>query len=120
MHLKTCSSCGRQIEWRKKWANCWDSVKFCSDACRRVKPGKPDRQLEETILSLLASRAINATICPSEAARAVFSKERWQGEMERTLRAARRLVNAGKLRILQEGKEVEPSTAKGAIRLAKK
>ncbi|HIK45442.1 MAG TPA: DUF2256 domain-containing protein, partial [Leptolyngbyaceae cyanobacterium M65_K2018_010] len=21
--------------WRKKWAACWDDVKYCSDRCRR-------------------------------------------------------------------------------------
>jgi hypothetical protein len=37
--------------------------------------------------------------------------------MEDTRRAARRLVAAGKLEILQGGRVVDPSTAKGAIRL---
>ena len=29
---KTCASCGRTIEWRKKWARSWDEVQYCSDA----------------------------------------------------------------------------------------
>jgi hypothetical protein len=37
--------------------------------------------------------------------------------MEDTRRAARRLVDAGKLEIVQGGRVVEPSTARGAIRL---
>lgn len=31
---KTCAACGRAFAWRKKWARDWDSVRFCSDACR--------------------------------------------------------------------------------------
>ncbi|MEN8756131.1 MAG: DUF3253 domain-containing protein, partial [Akkermansiaceae bacterium] len=53
-------------------------------------------------------------------ARAIFPAERWRDEMERTRRAARRLVATGKLQILQKGKVVDPSTAKGPIRLSKR
>ena len=31
---KTCQACGRPFTWRKKWARCWEQVRFCSDACR--------------------------------------------------------------------------------------
>jgi hypothetical protein len=27
--------CQRPFTWRKKWADCWDEVKYCSDRCRR-------------------------------------------------------------------------------------
>ncbi|MCK7271105.1 DUF2256 domain-containing protein [Enterobacter kobei] len=23
------------MTWRKKWAKCWDEVKYCSERCRR-------------------------------------------------------------------------------------
>lgn len=32
--VKTCITCQRPFTWRKKWANSWEQVKFCSDACR--------------------------------------------------------------------------------------
>jgi hypothetical protein len=32
---KPCAACGLPMTWRKRWARCWDTVKFCSDACRR-------------------------------------------------------------------------------------
>ncbi|APE43082.1 DUF2256 domain-containing protein [Sulfitobacter alexandrii] len=35
---KTCATCGRPFVWRRKWADCWDDVKYCSDRCRRDKP----------------------------------------------------------------------------------
>ena len=31
---KLCAACGRPFAWRKKWARDWDSVRFCSEACR--------------------------------------------------------------------------------------
>ncbi|MEO0376954.1 MAG: DUF2256 domain-containing protein [Cyanobacteria bacterium P01_A01_bin.17] len=32
---KVCVVCDRTFTWRKKWANCWDEVKYCSERCRR-------------------------------------------------------------------------------------
>jgi hypothetical protein len=101
--------------WRKRWANQWDEVKYCSDACRRRPSGGVDEALEAAILRLLQARAAGATICPSEAARAVA--EDWRELMEETRKAARRLVARGLLQITQGGRIVDPSTAKGAIRL---
>ena len=34
---KTCDVCGREMTWRKSWAKNWESVKYCSDACRARK-----------------------------------------------------------------------------------
>ena len=32
---KTCPVCGRVFHWRKKWQDCWDSVRYCSQQrCR--------------------------------------------------------------------------------------
>ncbi len=31
---KICPACGRPFEWRRKWARCWEAVKWCSDRCR--------------------------------------------------------------------------------------
>jgi hypothetical protein len=114
---KTCASCGRRIEWRKKWADSWDEVRYCSDACRRRKVTRTDRALEDSIRSLLAGRA--GTVCPSEAARAVGGPDDddWRPLMEPARRAARRMVAAGEVEITQGGKVVDPSTAKGAIRV---
>jgi hypothetical protein len=124
---KICKTCGRTFEWRKKWAQDWDVIKYCSDACRGHKPGAADTALEAAILSLLVERGAagsqsgNAkTICPSEAAKAVGGRESrvaWEGLMEPARAAARRLVVAGKIVITQHGHIVDPSTAKGPIRL---
>lgn len=113
---KTCASCGRRIEWRAKWANTWDAVKYCSSACRSHGVTATDRQLEETIVTLLGKRAKHATICPSDAARAIGG-DTWRDLMEPARRAARRMVARDELEITQGGSVVDPSTAKGPIRL---
>jgi hypothetical protein len=77
-----------------------------------------DRQLEATILDLLAARAATSTICPSDAARAV-GVENWRDLMEPARRAARRLVDAGEVEVTQGGSVVDPATAKGPIRIRK-
>lgn len=112
---KPCAACGRQIAWRKKWERDWPSVKYCSAACRRA-PSRTDALLESAILTLLGARPGGATICPSEAARAV-DPDGWRSLMEPARRAARRLVARRALQITQGGRPADPSTARGPIRL---
>ena len=119
---KPCAACGRTITWRKKWERDWEQVRYCSEACRSHKPDNLDKALEAAILALLKERGAGKTICPSEAARAVAGSEAgdgWQPLMEPARAAARRLVAAGKIVITQGGRVVDPSRAKGAIRLRK-
>ena len=113
---KWCTRCGREIEWRKKWERDWDSVKWCSSECRRRGLTDLDRTLERAILDLLQQRSRAATICPSEAARSA-DPDGWESIMEDTRCAARRLVVNGSIDIVQKGAVVDPSTAKGPIRL---
>lgn len=113
---KSCAVCGRTITWRKKWARDWESVRYCSDACRRHGVTPTDDALSASILALLRSRPRSATICPSEAAREVGGDD-WRDLMEPARQAARRLVAAGQVEITQGGRVVDPSTAKGPIRV---
>lgn len=78
-----------------------------------------DLALEEAILMLLAQREPSATICPSEAARAVCG-EAFRSAMEPARAAARRLVARGEIEITQRGRVVDPSTVRGPIRLRRK
>ncbi|MAW39499.1 MAG: hypothetical protein CMF27_01020 [Kiritimatiellaceae bacterium] len=34
---KTCLVCKRPFQWRKKWAACWEDVRYCSERCRRER-----------------------------------------------------------------------------------
>ncbi|WP_022923762.1 DUF2256 and DUF3253 domain-containing protein [Serinicoccus marinus] len=125
---KWCASCGRRIEWRKKWERFWDEVRYCSTACRRRGVRAVDRELEEALVDLLARRAATSSVCPSEAARQVVrtqgqdgegsdDPEAWRELMEPARRAARRLVVAGRVEITQGGRVVDPSTASGPVRV---
>jgi hypothetical protein len=113
---KLCATCGRRFHWRKAWERDWDQVRFCSGACRRARPDATDRSLEEAIVELLGRRARGATICSSEAARAV-APEDWRPLMERARRAGRRLAAAGRVEFTQGGRVVDPSDARGPVRL---
>ncbi|MFP5282086.1 MAG: DUF3253 domain-containing protein [Actinomycetes bacterium] len=113
---KACQSCGRRFEWRRSWERDWDQVQYCSGACRRRKVTAVDRRLEEAIRTLLAARPATSTICPSDAARTVRPED-WRPLMEPARSAARRLVAAGEVEITQGGQVVDPSTARGPIRI---
>jgi hypothetical protein len=117
---KTCVVCGRAMEWRKKWGRDWEAVRYCSSRCRRQGVRSVDTALESAIMLLLSERPGGATICPSEAAILVARNQGAEGNdgrdlMEPARAAARRLVAAGAVEIVQRGHVVDPSTAKGAI-----
>jgi hypothetical protein len=122
---KTCVGCGRAVEWRKKWERNWETVRYCSSVCRRRGVRRVDQALESAITTLLDERAGGSTICPSEVARQVaraqgIDGEGWRDLMEPARAAARRLVAAGEVEIVQGGCVVDPSTAKGAIRIRRR
>lgn len=107
------------MRWRKRWARTWEEVRWCSDGCRARGLDGDDAALERAILALLARRARGATICPSEAARAVHgsNEARWRAAMEAARAAGRRLANRGLVEFVQRGEVVAPSTARGPVRL---
>ena len=117
---KGCAGCGRPFAWRKKWERDWDRVTHCSDACRRAAKSPDARRtaeaLERAILDLLSKRPRDGSICPSEAA-LIVGAERWRDLMEESRSAARRLVAKGAVEITQRGRPVDPSRARGPIRV---
>lgn len=108
---KICASCGREIEWRAKWARDWDAVRFCSEACRRRGVTDADRVLEAGILQLLSDAA---SVDAEDAARRLCGDD-WRAQLEPVRRAGRRLVAAGELEFVQGGRVVDPSTARGSV-----
>ena len=134
---KICKTCGRPFAFQKKWAQDWDIVKHCSDACRNQRATASGAELEQAILALLSELTADGdkskTICPSEAAKLVAGyagggyesardKQRshrrdWEALVEPARAAARRLVAEKKIVITQHNEVIDPSTAKGPIRL---
>ena len=76
-----------------------------------------DEALEDAIRDLLARRSEGATICPSEAARAVAGEGDWRALMEPAREAAGRLVDAGEAEVTQGGHVVDVATASGPVRI---
>ena len=99
---KACAACGRTITWRKKWERDWEQVRWCSTACRRS--GAPDPGLLDALLALAPvdlDDAAGSLAAPREAVRS----------------AARLLVADGRGRLVQRGRHVDPSTARGPVEL---
>ena len=116
MDQKWCAVCGRTIEYRARWARDWASVRYCSRRCRGRRIWMTDTRLEEAVVQLLDARARSASICPSEAARRVRPDD-WEEWMERTREAGRRLAVTGIVEFTQNGRRVDPSRARGALRI---
>lgn len=115
---KTCKVCGRRYTWRRKWARDWDSVRHCSDSCRRRGLTKLDAVIEDAMLDLARDRArTGGTICPSEVAR-FLEPDDWRPMMDAVRMAARRLAERGLIEVHQRGRAIDPSAARGAVRIA--
>jgi hypothetical protein len=75
-----------------------------------------DGRLERTIGELLDQRRPGASICPSDAARAVDG-ESWRDLMPAARAAAGRLVEAGEVEVTQGGEVVDVATTRGPVRI---
>ena len=75
-----------------------------------------DARLERAIDALLDARRAGATICPSEAARAV-DPDGWRELMPAARAAAGRLAAAGQVEVTQRGEVVDVATARGPVRV---
>ena len=75
-----------------------------------------DARLERTIGELLDQRRPEASICPSEAARAV-DPEGWRDLMPAARSAAGRLAANGEVEVTQGGAVIDVDTAHGPVRI---
>jgi Protein of unknown function (DUF3253) len=78
-----------------------------------------DLRLERTIGELLDQRRPDASICPSDAARAVDA-DGWRVLMPAARAAAGRLVEAGEVEVTQSGEVVDVATARGPVRIRRR
>jgi hypothetical protein len=75
---------------------------------------------EQAILTLVAARGADKSICPTEAARALAPDapgDAWRKFLHPVRLAAQRLAKAGQIEILRKGKPIAPADAHGVIRL---
>jgi hypothetical protein len=109
--VKDCLVCGRVITWRKSLAATWEQVKYCSSACRTHKPNDDDVALEACLLQMLdAARGRSVDVAGAEASMPHIAYAR-----ERVRRAARRLVSRGMIEVVDNGRVVDPSRARGPM-----
>ncbi|QUJ75086.1 DUF2256 domain-containing protein [Sulfitobacter albidus] len=40
---KVCATCGRPFTWRRKWADVWDEVRYCSVRCKNERSKTQDK-----------------------------------------------------------------------------
>ena len=79
-------------------------------------PSSPsEAEIAAALLDLGHRRGRGASFCPSEAARALAAD--WRPLMPEVRRTAASLATAGRLRVTQKGRAVDPATARGPIRL---
>ena len=69
------------------------------------------------ILTLLGARAPGATVCPSEVARAISSKESWQDAMPAVHAAVDQLLTEGLVRLTWKGHSL--TTRAGPYRIGR-
>ncbi len=74
-----------------------------------------EKAIEAAILSLVAIRGPDKSICPTEVARLMGPD--WRTKLTAVRRAAIRLAQSGQIDILRKGTRVEPEGVKGVIRL---
>lgn len=77
-------------------------------------------QIAETIEAMVAERAADKTVCPSEVARAIAGPDetKWRLLMPPIRAEAVRLAKAGRIAIKRKGRVVDPDDFKGIYRLA--
>ena len=79
-----------------------------------------EERIEAVLLDLLARRAPEATLCPSDVARALRSDDaEWRSLMPRVRAVAGRLVQRGLLRVTRGGRDVDAEATGGPIRLGR-
>ncbi|WCE06072.1 DUF3253 domain-containing protein [Pseudoxanthomonas sp. JBR18] len=78
----------------------------------------PSQAIGDTLLRLLAQRDPNASLCPSEVARALNDDEDgWRALMPQVREVAALMIADGRLQACQRGRPVDIHSAVGPIRL---
>lgn len=111
---KFCASCGRPMVWRKAWGKNWDSVRYCSDSCRRDRFDKKSVHVREAILSMTKDAVSKKPVAAFQVAQKLWPEE-WEDRLEEVRRVARLLHHEKLIVILQHGKPVTDLNFKGPI-----
>jgi len=94
------------MAWRKAWERSFAEVRYCSTRCRRARLTDDDVALEQEVLAALRTSRRGAVIDPEQTV---------VGERESVRRAVRRLAARGEVQVVQAGRVVDPSHARGPL-----
>lgn len=73
--------------------------------------------IRRRLLAMLDARACDASICPSEVARAMLPDGEWRSLMPEVRAVAQALADQGKLQATRGNEVVDPTSTGGPIRL---
>ncbi|WP_082805308.1 DUF2256 domain-containing protein [Pseudomonas sp. BMS12] len=57
---KLCAVCGRPFSWRRKWARCWEQVRYCSQRCRCVRGARAHEATDARAVRLAGASSVSA------------------------------------------------------------
>ena len=84
---------------------------------QEASQAQQEQRARASIRALLRRRGADKTICPSDVAR-ILAGAQFRSRMQLVRSVSAALVEVGELEIRQKGKVVDPSSARGPIRLA--
>jgi hypothetical protein len=102
------------MEWRKAWEKNWDSIRYCSDSCRRDKFDKKSTNVRETILAMTKTAGKSKPVPATDVAQSLWPLE-WETRLEEVRRVARLLHHEKLITILQNGKPITDLNFKGPV-----
>lgn len=98
------------MEWRKAWEKNWESIRYCSASCRRVKLDKRGAKLREEILGKVSQ------LRPHE----FIAEENIPHDNREEVRSVARLLYIeGLIGLTQSGKPIKDTNFKGPIEFRK-
>ncbi len=100
--------------WRKAWEKNWESMRYCSDSCRRQKLDKTATPVRLALLDLVKAADAQKLCDPLEVAKALWPSD-WQAHQEEVRRVVRQLAAEGLVVLFQNGKRTEELNFKGPI-----
>ncbi len=74
-----------------------------------------ESEIEAGIIRLAGARGADASICPSDVARALATE--WRCLLGPVRRVAARLAAEGQIDVLRKGKPIDPAALRGVVRL---
>lgn len=100
--------------WRKAWEKNWESIRYCSDSCRRQKLDKTSTPVRLALLELVNVSDGQKLCDPLDVARNLWPTD-WQAHSEEVRRVVRQLAAEELVQIFQNGKRIKELNFKGQI-----